>query len=660
MRRENAVRPRRAPALLSCGFLLAASSPALAQSSVWDATISNTYWYVTVPQMLAYAAPSTSFANPIPIGDQTLWTLGTSVNGVFSGSSSAQLAIGPITTSSDSLIQGSVTPAGQITMVFTPTTGGATTIGLGQMTDRGGVTQMEMQMITGTSLLVTHWAYMVPYDPAVFTPPAAQVVPSNASPQWAWAAGTPWHIVSPHLFDSPSAGTLVITNYKSGYFWGTGVGPGGATFTVLGSITPEGKVLLNAISPEGLSSLYGDVTGDPSTAAMLLGAYNSLGNYTGDVTYLSLIAPYADAVTAANNPSALGAANVLYEVAGTTDGLFGPLAPAIGVLNDLGGAALSTAISQTLPILAGAGAQATYATQRALQQVVMTRLDAIHGADAPGTERNVWLRPFGAFADQGSLDGVPGYSTSGGGVAAGIDRVLSPDFVLGGVFAYSYTSITGSNDAVPNSLDISTYQLGVYGAYSLAPDLDLSFQLDAGLNRNSESRSIAFMGSTASADYDGYTTHAGLGLRKTFAVAPGITLAPTLRLDYAQVGADAYSETGAGALDLSVSSQTYRELMLSAGLKGAYQIADHVLVTANAGIGYNTLNNQTQITASYAGGGGSFVTTGLDVSPWLFTAGVGLVGMRTERLDLSLNYDLEASPSGFLNQMGSLVLKMRI
>ena len=650
----------RAPALVSCGFLLAASSSAIAQSSAWDATISNTYWYVTVPQMLAYAAPSTSFANPIPIGDQTLWSLGTSVNGVFSGMSSGQLAIGPIVTVSDSIIQGSVTPAGQITMVFTPTTGGATTIGLGQMADRGGITEMEMQMITGTDLLVTHWAYMVPYDPTIFTPPSAQMVPSNASPQWAWTAGTPWHVVSPRLFGSASAGTVVITDYKSGYFWGTGVGPGGAVFTVLGSITPEGKVLFNTISPAGLSSLYGDVTGNPSAAEMLLGAYNSLGNYTGDVTYLSLIAPYAEAVTAANNPSALGAAAVLYEVAGTTDGLFGPLAPAIDALNNLSGTALSTAISQTLPVLAGAGAQATYATRRALQQVIMTRLDAIHGTDAPGAERNAWLRPFGAFADQSSLDGVPGYSASGGGVAAGIDKVLSPDFVLGGVFAYSYTSITGGNDAVPNSLDISTYQLGIYGAYSLLPDLDVSFQFDAGLNDNSESRSIAFMGSTASADYGGYTTHAGLSLRKTFAMAPGITLAPTLRLDYAQVGADAYGETGAGALDLSVSSQTYRELMLSAGLKGAYQIADHVLVTANAGIGYNTLNNQTQITASYAGGGSSFVTTGIDVSPWLFTAGVGLVGMRTERLDLSVNYDLEASPSGFLNQMGSLVLKIKI
>lgn len=649
--------------LAAWGALLAAAPAALAQSSSWDSVISNSHWYVTVPNMLAYAAPSTSFANPIPIGDQTTWALGASVNGVFTGTSTGQLAMGPVLSTSTQTMQGMVTPSGQISIVFTSADGGPSTIGLGRMADRGGVTEMEMQMIIGTGLLVTHWAYMTPYDPATFTPPQAQQVPSNASPQWAWTQGTPWRMVSPGLFGSTQAGSLVITNYQGGYFWGAAVAPGGASagaYTVLGSITPEGRVLLNTISNGQLVSLYGTVEGDAAAAAMLLGEYTSDAIYTGVITSLSLIQPYSYAVAAANNPSALGAANVLYGVASTLDGLFGPLAPAIAALNGLEGPALSTAVSQTLPVLAGAGAQATYATQRALQQVIMTRLDAIHGPDAPGAERNAWLRPFGAFANQGAVDGVPGYSASGGGLAAGIDAALSPDLVLGGVFAYSHASITGGDDLVPNSLGIDTYQIGLYGAYALTPDLDLNFQLDAGYNRNSADRTIAFMGLTTSADYDGWTGHAGIGLKKTFTLAPGVTLAPLVRLDYAQVDADGYSETGAGALDLTVSSQTYRELMLTAGLKGAYQLADRILLTATAGVGYNTLQNETQITAFYAGGGPAFVTDGLDASPWLFTGGVGLVGMRAGSLDLSVNYDIEASPTGFVNQLGSLVLKMKI
>jgi uncharacterized protein with beta-barrel porin domain len=130
-------------------------------------------------------------------------------------------------------------------------------------------------------------------------------------------------------------------------------------------------------------------------------------------------------------------------------------------------------------------------------------------------------------------------------------------------------------------------------------------------------------------------------------------------VDFAQVRADSYSESGAGPLSLNVDGQAYRELMVTAGLKGAYRMAEHIYLTTDAGIGYNALNNQVQIAAAYAGGGDSFVTSGLAVSPWLYSAGVGLAENRAN-LDLSLRYGLQASPTGFLSQTGSLALKIKI
>jgi uncharacterized protein with beta-barrel porin domain len=130
-------------------------------------------------------------------------------------------------------------------------------------------------------------------------------------------------------------------------------------------------------------------------------------------------------------------------------------------------------------------------------------------------------------------------------------------------------------------------------------------------------------------------------------------------VDFAQVRADSYGESGAGPLSLNVDGQIYRELMVTAGLKGAYRIAERVYLTTDAGIGYNTLNNQTQITAAYAGGGDSFATYGLAVAPWLYSAGVGLAGTR-DNLDLNIRYGLQASPTGFLSQTGSLVIKIKI
>lgn len=629
--------------------------------SVWDPVISNTHWYVTVPQMLAYAAPSTSFANPIPIGDQTLWALGTSVNGSFTGTSSGTLAIGPITSVSDMNVQGLVTPDGQVTMVFTPTTGGPTTIGIGVMQPVGGVTTMEMQMITGTDLLVSHWAYMVPYDPATFTPPAAQVVPSNLSPQWAWTEGTPWRIVSPAAFGTSQPGTFVITGYKSGYFWGQGLRPDGTSFTLLGSITPEGRVLFNTSTDGTLLSLYGGIEGDASTAQMLLGTYDSTALFTGDITYVQVVRPYQETALATGTVSALGAAQVLYSVAGTTDGLTGTMAPVTRVLNDLSGPALSGALSQTVPVLSGAAAQATANTQRMLGQVVANRL-----ADADAApDRNVWVQPLGGAGRQSAIDGVPGYTMSGGGFAMGADRTLASGTRIGGLFAFASTSIEAGTDTATASLaqgsaDLQSYVLGVYGAHELAPDVNLTFSVNGGIVDTSTARTISFMGSVAEGGYHSLVLDVSAGLHKNFAVNEALTLTPGVRLDFLNVSSASYDESGAGPLDLDVESQSYRELFISAELALRYQLTQSLDLTARGAAGYNTLDTASEVTASFSGGGDPFVTTGPDVSRWLFTGGIGLASAATETFTLGVNYDVQASPSGYFNQIGSVRLTFRL
>ncbi|MCK1517940.1 autotransporter outer membrane beta-barrel domain-containing protein [Bradyrhizobium sp. 190] len=649
----------------ACVMVAGGNVPASAQSAVWDTAISNTNWYVPVPQLLAYAAPTTGFSNPIPIGDQTLWALGTSTNGSFTGTSSAQLAIGSNISTSNSTIQGFVTTSGQITMVFTPTSGGVTTVGLGQMRTINGVAQMEMQMITGQSLLVTHWAYMLPYNPATFTPPAPAPIPANSVPEWAWTLGSRWRIASPAMFGTASPGRFVISNYQNGYFWGNGAAPAGSSsgnFTLLGSVTPEGRVLFNTLSNGNLTSLYGAATGDASGSQMLTSTYDLAGNPTGALAYMSLVQPYAQVLAGQNNRAGLGAAAVLDQMASTPLGLTGAMAPTFSILDNLDAPALSSAVSQTLPVLAGAASQATYVTQRALQQTVAGRLDEAYGlrtAEA-AAERHLWLRPLGGVASQNGSDGAPGYRATGGGVAAGIDAPVSPRAVLGGLFSYSNQTITGSNDAAPNRLGLQTYQLGLYGAYALRPGTEIAFLVDGGINQNQGNRSLLFVNSMAVADYLSYTGHAGVAVKQLIPVQPGLSFLPSLRLDYAEVRANAYSESGAGGLSLNVDSQIYRELMLSAGVKGSYRITDRIHLVADTGVGYNLLNDRLQISATYVAGGDSFVTTAFNSSPWLYTAGIGLVANWTDNLDLSARYGVQTSPSGFLGQSGSFALRINL
>jgi hypothetical protein len=285
-------------------IMTSAGGPAFAQSAIWDAALSNSHWYVPVPQLLAYAAPATGFSNPIAIGDQTLWSLGAATNGAFTGFSSAQLAIGPASQTENSTIQGFVATSGQITMVFTPVGGGTPTVGLGQMRLINGVWQMEMQMITGQNLLITHWAYMTPYNPATFSPPAPQPILANSVPEWAWTSGTRWRIASPSMFGTATPGRFVVSDYQNGYFWGSGAAPSASSagnFTLLGSLTPEGRVLFNTLSRGNLTSLYGSASGDASGAQMLVSTYDLAGNPTGGLATVSLVQPYAEVLAGQDN-----------------------------------------------------------------------------------------------------------------------------------------------------------------------------------------------------------------------------------------------------------------------------------------------------------------------------------------------------------------------
>ena len=274
--------------LVGGALALALLGPARALAGTWDSLLSNSHWYVPEENLLAFMSTSgSSFTNPPPLvlWDQTLWALGTAVDGRFSGSSQATFYVTPERSfSQNTSIQGIATEAGQIRMRFTPTSGGDAIIGIGQFRDVAGTTAMEMQMISGPSggPYITHWAYMLPYDPDTFTPPNPLPNDDLTSPQWAWTVGNHWDFRSDSLFGPGGEGQFTITNYRNGYFWGSGTGPAGSpyeTFTQLGSITPEGNVLFNILDASGsLVSLAGLVVGGPESGRMELRMYDFSGD----------------------------------------------------------------------------------------------------------------------------------------------------------------------------------------------------------------------------------------------------------------------------------------------------------------------------------------------------------------------------------------------
>ena len=366
---------------------------------------------------------------------------------------------------------------------------------------------------------------------------------------------------------------------------------------------------------------------------------------------------YFSGVTSNNRGYAANAAGVLDSISANP----GALSGVITALDGLTGAAQANAIAQTLPVITGAASQATTSSMQALNQVIQGRSSSLRGMSS-GDEyignRDVWMKGFGSWANQNDINGVSGYKINTGGLAIGIDKGLTRKANIGAVFAFSNSGVSSNSSSAPSGVTVNSYQAGVYGDYAIHPQLIANAQVDIGMNQNNAYRNITFMGTNANSSYNSYSGHVGTGVKYLMPIDAENTFIPSVRVDYTTVQSQAYTETGAGALNLSVGQQTYNTLIPSADLRIDHSLDSKLTLSANAGVGYNTLGNQVTSTAAYQGGGAVFATNGLAVSPWLYNAGVGITGQIEKNMQLNVRYDNVFSPTGYMNQMVSAKLKI--
>ena len=362
------------------------------------------------------------------------------------------------------------------------------------------------------------------------------------------------------------------------------------------------------------------------------------------------------AVNATGNTQAAGAAGALDRVIGSD-----PTGPIASVLMPLSTQqAVSKAATQTLPLLSG---NSTVVAQNALGRfggIVQSRLDGLRGlssGDAVFADREMWIKPFGSWADQHDRGGVSGYSANTGGMALGADTALSSASRVGVSFGYARTSASSNSTDAPQSATVDVFQLLGYGSSRIDANTEFSYQAGIGQNHTTGQRTLSFASGNAKASYHSLTATAGVGLEKTWKLNEQTSFLPSLRADYSWIKDRAYSETGSASvapLLLNVASRSADELILSVNGKLNHKLSDATTFSVNAGAGYDAINQQVSISSSFAGAPGiSFVTYGLDQSPWLARAGLGLVHKSRNGVEFNARYDAEYR-SGYLNHSASL------
>jgi len=239
--------------------------------------------------------------------------------------------------------------------------------------------------------------------------------------------------------------------------------------------------------------------------------------------------------------------------------------------------AVVQAVAQLAPSTASeAAALVSFQTTRQFQNLWQSHLDTILCTEAsrPETDTqacagnvastNWWIKGFVYSGAQGAESSFAAYDTTILGTMIGYDFPIAPDTRVGFGIGFANSAIDESGVADKTSFD--TYQATAYIGHRTGPWF-INGDVSIGLSDYSGTRQIAFPGfdRTAQAKYSGQNYNASAYTGYDIP-ADQFTITPLASLQYTNVQINRFQETGAGAIDLRVSSQS--DSFLESGLGG--------------------------------------------------------------------------------------------
>lgn len=278
------------------------------------------------------------------------------------------------------------------------------------------------------------------------------------------------------------------------------------------------------------------------------------------------------------------------------------------------------------------------------------------------SNRNIWLKGFGATNQQKALQETSGYNANTGGFTFGGDLQTHDNIWMGLGISYSNTHIK-TKDYPTKKTKIDHYLATVYGSYTKDQYYVDGF-VSAGFNKYKTIRNIEFGGISRTA-YGKFN-----GMQPSMKIASGYInsignyrIIPNASLHYTYLHQQKYNESGARAIDLiNTTSKNLQRLEGGLGIKFA-MFHQNNQKTINPDLHvmalYDFIGHKQQCTTELEGGGGAFKVEGNKPARTTFNVGAGITYSHKDTLNFTFNYDLRAKKK-FVGHSGSLAVKYAI
>ena len=171
------------------------------------------------------------------------------------------------------------------------------------------------------------------------------------------------------------------------------------------------------------------------------------------------------------------------------------------------------------------------------------------------SNRGVWVKGIRAFSNRDSESSLPGYEYDSSGVSMGVDSKISKKLLIG--LSSSYVVSQYSTDNNLGTVDTDSFYLGPYLLYSDKQDR-FNTSLIFGLHDNDSNRNINFtsVDRIAEGNYDSFDVTFVAEYEKEYKLNNETLFLPKASVVYSYIKQDAFNETGANSLNLSLNEVT--------------------------------------------------------------------------------------------------------
>ncbi len=410
-----------------------------------------------------------------------------------------------------------------------------------------------------------------------------------------------------------------------------------------------GRTLTGVISSTG--GITADVNGFYVTDNSVLLKFSP--QLSSSNTALDLVVEQATSIEVAtragNGVVGTGAAGVL-DTLGNNAG--SEICSLLGHLNaQTTTASIAGTVSQTAPVGATQIPSMVEQMVFSMGDVVQSRQGSVRGLNAGDAapmmlDEMVWVKPFGSKIEQSDVDGINGFSAKSYGIAVGADTVYGLDRHIGVSFLYSRVDVDTHN--LPQETDMNVVNMVVYGSRPVLDEATLfSYQAGGGFQFIDTSRKIQAVNARAESDYTAKNLFARAKVSRGYHLGEDLLLAVGPRLSYAYLYTPDYQETGANTLNLNVEGFDSHALIASLEGDLVWNAPCGMELAANLALGYDLINDTNSVNSSFQAGGAAFTTPGIDHSPLVYSAGVGLDKQFSSRFAMDIRYDFEGRGDDF-------------